>query len=259
VLYYADRVNQLPLGVIGAAVGTALLPLLSRQLRAGDEAAATASINRALEYALFLTLPAALALIVAAQPVMGVLFGRGAFDTEAVRLSAQSLVAYAIGLPAFVVVKVLAPGFFARGDTSTPVRLGMIAVGLNLALNVAFMVPLRHIGPALATSLAAIANVGMLGILLARRGHLRFDVGLRRRLPRMAGACAAMSIAIAAAELALSSQLATGSALRWPALGLLIGVGGATYVLAGQALGAFDLRDVLRPLLARGRGRLARG
>ena len=170
LLYYADRVNQLPLGVIGTAVGTAMLPLLSRQVRAGEAAAARGTLNRALEYALFLTLPAAMALGVAAYPIMWVLFGRGAFDAESARLSSQALAAYALGLPAFVVVKVLAPGFFARGDTSTPVKIGVCAVALNLALNLAFMVPLRHVGPALATSLAAIFNVGWLAIALHRRG-----------------------------------------------------------------------------------------
>ena len=183
LLYYADRVQQLPLGVIGTAVGTALLPLLSRQVRAGEAEAALGTLNRAIEYALFLTLPAAVALIVSAYPVMWVLFGRGAFDAESARLSAQALAAYALGLPAFVLVKVLAPGFFARGDTATPVKIGVAAVALNLAMNVAFMVPLQHVGPALATSLAAIFNVGWLGAVLARQGHLRLDARLWRTQP----------------------------------------------------------------------------
>ena len=120
VLYYADRVQQLPLGVIGTAVGTALLPLLSRQVRGGEAEAARTTLNRAIEYALFLTLPAAVALIVSAWPVMSALFGRGAFDAESARLSSQSLAAYALGLPAFVLVKVLAPGLLRPrryGDT----------------------------------------------------------------------------------------------------------------------------------------------
>src|SRR6516162_5118787 len=196
VLYYADRVQQLPLGVIGTAVGTALLPLLSRQVRAGEAEASRATLNRAIEYALFLTLPAAVALIVSAWPVMWSLFGRGAFDAESARLSSQSLAAYALGLPAFVLVKVLAPGFFARGDTATPVKIGVTAVVLNLAMNVAFMVPLQHIGPALATSLAAIFNVGWLGLVLARQGHLRPDPQLRRRTARMAAAAAAMGVVL---------------------------------------------------------------
>src|ERR1700760_4631249 len=116
VLYFADRVQQLPLGVIGPAVGTALLPLLSRQVRAGEASAAISTLNRAIEYALFLTLPAALALILCAYPIILVLFGRGEFASTSVLLSSQCLAAYAVGLPAFVLVKVLAPGFFALGD-----------------------------------------------------------------------------------------------------------------------------------------------
>jgi putative peptidoglycan lipid II flippase len=98
---------------------------------------------------------------------------------ESVRMSSQSLAAYALGLPAFVVVKVLAPAFFARGDTSTPVKIGMASVALNLVLNLAFMVPLAHIGPALATSLAAICNVAGLAVVLVRRGHFVPDRQLR--------------------------------------------------------------------------------
>ena len=106
------------------------------------------TLNRAIEYALLLTLPAALALIVAREPIIAVLFGRGAFDADGRVLSAQSLAAYAVGLPAFVLVKVLVPAFFARGDTATPVRIGIAAVGLNLALNLAFMAPLAASRPA---------------------------------------------------------------------------------------------------------------
>src|SRR4029079_6672052 len=158
--------------------------------------ASRGTVNVAIEYALFLTLPAAVALIVCAWPVMWSLFGRGAFDAESARLSAQSLQAYAVGLPAFVLVKVLAPGFFARGDTATPVKVGIAAVALNLALNLAFMVPLQHIGPALATSLAAIFNVAWLWAVLARRGHLVLDAQVRRRSVRMAAAAAAMGLAL---------------------------------------------------------------
>ena len=125
LLYYADRVNQLPLGILGTAVGTALLPLLSRQIAAGETEAAHDTLNRAIEYALILTLPAAVALALLADPILQVLFARGAFTHEDASLSAQSLAAYAAGLPAFVLIKVLAPGFFARGDMSTPVRIGL--------------------------------------------------------------------------------------------------------------------------------------
>ncbi len=152
-----------------------------------------------------------MALIVSAYPVMWTLFGRGAFDAESARLSAQSLAAYALGLPAFVLVKVLAPAFFARGDTATPVKIGVAAVALNLAMNVAFMVPLQHIGPALATSLAAIFNVGWLGVVLIRQGHLRPDAQLRRRGVRMAAATLAMGVALGA-----GAAYAVRRAAAWP-------------------------------------------
>ncbi|HET9019934.1 MAG TPA: murein biosynthesis integral membrane protein MurJ, partial [Acetobacteraceae bacterium] len=151
VLYYADRVNQLPLGTIGAAVGTALLPTLSRQVHGASPRDAVNTLNRAIEYALLLTLPASLALIVCNLPIIAVLFGRGAFHPDAVYKSGQALAAYGAGLPAFVLVKVLVPAFFARGDTSVPVKVGMAAVALNLALNLAFMAPLQHLGPPLAS------------------------------------------------------------------------------------------------------------
>jgi putative peptidoglycan lipid II flippase len=252
VLYYADRVQQLPLGVIGTAVGTALLPLLSRQVRAGEAAASIATLNRAIEYAMFLTLPAAVALIVSAEPVMSVLFGRGAFDAEHVRLSAQSLAAYALGLPAFVLVKVLAPGFFARGDTSTPVKIGVAAVALNLAMNLAFMVPLQHIGPALATSLAAIFNMLWLGGVLARRGQLRLDHAVRSRTLRMIGAAAVMGVALWAAQRVLFGMPLHGM-LRFGALAGLVATGLVAYGAAALALGAGDPRMLTRLLTRRGR------
>jgi putative peptidoglycan lipid II flippase len=252
LLYYADRVQQLPLGVIGAAVGTALLPLLSRQVRAGEAREAVATLNRAIEYALFLTLPACFALIVAAYPIMWSLFGRGAFDAESARLSSQALAAYAVGLPAFVLVKVLAPGFFARGDTATPVKIGIGCVVLNLAMNVGFMGPLQHVGPALATSLAAIMNVGWLGGVLARQGHLRPDAQLRHRFVRMLGASAVM----AAAVWGLQPVLFAGPfhhLTRVGSLALLVASGLLVYGIAVQLLGAGDVRTVMRRVVRRAR------
>ncbi len=251
LLYYADRVAQLPLGVIGTAVGTALLPLLSRQARSGEAEAARATLNRAIEFALALTLPAASALAVAGQPIMLVLFGRGAFDAQAALLSAQSLAAYAVGLPAFVMLKVLVPAFFAHGDTSTPVKAGAAAIALNLALNLAFMVPLQHAGPALATSLSAIFNCVVLGVLLARRGRLAVDARLRRRMPRMAIAALAMAAALWAAERAVFEPSETVQGLRWAGLAVLVALGLGTYALAGQLAGAFDVRELLRRIQRR--------
>jgi len=253
LLYYAERVYQLPLGVIGTAVGTALLPLLSRQARSGDTAGAVASMNRALEISLVLTLPAALALAVAGQPVMLVLFSRGAFDAASAALSAQSLAAYAFGLPAIVLLKVLVPAFFAHGDTRTPVRVGMAAIALNLVLNLLFMVPLQHVGPALATSLSAIVNAAVLGMILHRRGQLVPDARVRRRLPRMALAAAAMAVALWVGEDTVFAAAGTVAGLRWGALAVVVVSGMAAYGLAGQVLGAFDGRELLGMVRRRGR------
>jgi putative peptidoglycan lipid II flippase len=243
VLYYADRVQQLPLGVIGTAVGTALLPLLSRQVRSGEAAASIATLNRAIEYALFLTLPAALALIVCAYPIILVLFGRGAFDAESALLSSQSLAAYALGLPAFVLVKVLAPAFFARGDTSMPVKVGIGCVVLNLSLNVAFMVPLAHIGPALATSIAAICNVLGLGFILYRRGQMQPDRQLRRRVAGMMGASVAMGGVLYFIRSLLFTVQPHG-VLRFASLTGLIAAGLIAYAVAVPLLGGYNLRDI---------------
>ena len=258
LLYYADRIQQLPLGVIGIAVGTALLPVMSRQIRSGEETAAAASLNRAIEYSLFLTLPAALALTVSAFPIMWVLFGRGAFDMESARLASQSLAAFAIGLPAVVLLKVLAPAAFARGDTAMPVRIGMIALAVNFALNIVFnagaLAPasiagslplLSHIGPALATSLASTFNMVALGVVLYRRGHLVADAALRRRLPRMGLAAVGMAATLWFAEAPLFHFG------RWFGLICLVTLGIGVYGVAALLLGAFDARALFRMIRRR--------
>ena len=241
VLNYADRINQLPLGVLGSAVGMTLLPTLSRQLRGGDAAGGIATLNRAMEYALTLTIPAAVALMILAQPIMVVLFGHGAFShADAVR-SAESLSAFAIGLPAFVMVKVLTPGFFARGDTKTPLKVAMGAVTLNLLLNLLLMHPLQHMGPPLASSLAAMANVGCLLLLLRQRGHLAMDSQLLRRLPRMAAAALLMGAGLWALKYGAFDVLQPQGNMRLVYLASTVGSGLLVYAAAGSALCLFDM------------------
>jgi putative peptidoglycan lipid II flippase len=265
LLNYAERVMQLPLGVIGIAVGTALLPLLSRQVRAGEADDSRTTLNRAIEYALFLTLPAAVALGVSALPIITVLFSRGAFDPTSAVLSSQALVAYAVGLPAFVLVKVLAPGFFARGDTSTPVRIALVCVALNLVLNVTFnlgfilpapygeaLPSLAQVGPALASSISASANVLALGVMLYRRGQLLPDVGLKQRSVRMVLASTVMGVALLVAQRWLFATELHGLA-RWIALVALVIVGLVAYGGAAVLFGAGDVRQLVR-MLARRRG-----
>jgi putative peptidoglycan lipid II flippase len=254
-LYYADRVNQLPLGVIGIALSTALLPLLSRQVRAGETAAANSSQNRAVEFGLLITLPAAVALAVAALPIVDTLFGRGAFGAADAAATALALAAYALGLPAYVLNKVLAPAFFARSDTATPVRIGIATVVMNIALSLLLIRPLGHVGLALATALAAIGNVAALWIVLHRRRHFVVEPRLAGRLPRIMLASLAMG-----GTLWLGEMLVWGPAmesgirgLRWAGLAGLIALGLGAYAAAALALGAARI-DELRAMLRRGRG-----
>jgi putative peptidoglycan lipid II flippase len=252
-LYYADRVNQLPLGVVGVAVGTALLPLLSRQLRAGEEAAAADSMNRAVEFALLLSVPGAAALMVIAGPVVSVLFERGAFDAASSSATALALAAYAAGLPAYVLIKVVAPGFFAREDTTTPVRIAVLCVAVNLVLNLTLIHVLAHVGIALATALAAWLNAALLMHLLARRFHHRADRRLKQRIPRIAAAAAVMAAGLALAAAGLAPMLAGAAVFRVIALAALVLGGLILYGAAALAFRAATLGD-MRRLMARRAG-----
>ena len=244
-LYYADRLNQLPLGVVGIAVGTAILPQLSRQMRAGDHAAANSTQNRGIELALLLTLPAALALGLAARPILAI-FERGHFGSADVAATAPALAAYALGLPAFVLVRVLVPAFYARQDTATPVKVGVAAVLVNLGLTLLLMGPLAHVGVALATAIAGWVNALTIGALLLRRGHFAFDRRSRRSLPRIVLAALGMGAVLLAAERLLRPVFAEGEAVRLAALALLIAGGLVTYGAFALLVGAADWREVRR-------------
>ena len=244
-LYYADRVVQLPLGVVGIAVGTALLPTLARQVHT-DPAAAAASQNRALEYALLLALPAAAALAVIARPIVQALFEHGAFDAAATAATAGALAAYAAGLPAFVLVKALAPGYFAREDTRTPVKIAVGCLVVNVALSLALVGPLAHVGIALASAVSSWLNAALLAAGLVRRRHLRLDSRLRRRLPRMALAAAAMAVVVRLAADALAPWFAGGPAAAAAALAAVVALGVGLFALAAQLSGAARLGDLRR-------------
>ncbi|MBE7733487.1 murein biosynthesis integral membrane protein MurJ [Devosia faecipullorum] len=175
VLSYADRLYQLPLGIIGIAIGTVLLPDLSRHLKGGRESEARASQDQALFVAMLLTMPAAIALMVLAEPIVRVLFERGAFSVLATTQTAQALVAFSAGLPAYVLVRVLQPGFFAREDTLTPTLFAGVSVVVNIAISLLLFPGLLHIGIAIATAAAAWVNVLLLAVTLALRGHFRLS------------------------------------------------------------------------------------
>ena len=251
-LYYADRVNQLPLGVIGVAVGTALLPLMSRQLRAGDDGAAMASLNRSLEFSLLLTVPAAAALIAIPGPIISVLFERGAFTAGATAATADALVAYSIGLPAYVLIKVLAPGFFAREDTVTPVKVAAFCVVVNIAASLALMGPMSHVGVALATAIAAWVNAILLAWLLARRGFLVLDDRLKSKLPRIGAATIGMAALLVGGVWGLAPMFDGGTAERGAALVILIAGGLLAYGVLSLVTGAAATADLRRMLRRQG-------
>ncbi|MHA1597858.1 MAG: murein biosynthesis integral membrane protein MurJ [Alphaproteobacteria bacterium] len=243
-LFFADRVNQLPLGVIGVAVGTALLPLLSRQIRGEDEAAASHSQNRAVEFSLLLTLPAAVALMVIAEPVVTVLFERGAFGEAEAMATAAALGIYAIGLPAYVLVKALAPGFFARGDTATPVKIAVAAIVVNLVLNLILMGPFLHVGIAMATAASSWLNAGLMAYVLYRRGHFVFDARLKRRLSGTLLASIGMGAALTFALPYGADMLGGGEAVRALGLAGLVVGGGVVFAVLAQVTGAARLSDI---------------
>jgi putative peptidoglycan lipid II flippase len=243
-LFYADRLNQLPIGVVGVAVGTALLPLLSRRIAAGDEAGAAQALNRATEFSLLLALPAAMALVVIAEPLISVLFERGAFDAGASRATSYALMAYALGLPAYVLVKVLTPGFFARLDTKTPVRIALIALAVNLVLNVALMIPFKHAGLALATAISAWVNVWLLYSTLRRRGHFPVDARLATRLRKTVLAATIMGGGLFLGHKQLLVWLEGDTLVRSGALALLVLGGMVLYGLAIQITGAARIGEL---------------
>ena len=243
-LFFADRVNQLPLGVVGVAVGTALLPLLSRQISAEDTGAAANSQNRAVEFTLLLTLPAAFALAVLSGPMITVLFERGHFGPEQTIATAAALGIYAFGLPAYVLVKALAPGFFARGDTATPVKISIVALIVNLVLNLILMGPFLHVGIAMATVVSSWLNAGIMAFVLWRRGHFVPDGRLIGRLPRAAMASIGMAVVLYFSSGYLAAYLAGGEIERGLALAILVAGGLATFALLAQITGAARLADV---------------
>ena len=240
-LYYAERLYQLPLGVIGVAVGTALLPALARHVRADDRPAAKKLEARAIEASLLLSLPAAIALMVAGRPIMTALFARGAFSTESAIQTAGALAAYSAGIPAYVLAKTLSTAYYAREDTKTPLKFSLITVALNTIFALSFVLIFHFgiVGISAATGVTAWINVGMLAWGLRRRGLLGFDARLKHVLPRIIGATALMAAALFAIQLPLAGWWSADLTRRAAGLAVLVGGGlavyGGTIVLSGAA------------------------
>ena len=242
-LTYADRLYQLPLGVVGIAIGTVLLPDLSRRLRAGDSDGGRASLNRGAEVALALTLPAAVALVVIAGPLCAVLYERGAFTPADTHATALVLAIYGLGLPAFVLHKVLQPLFYAREDTSRPFRYAVISMILNALIAVGLMPWLGFAAAAWATTLAGWVMVWQLWAGSRKMGpEATMDDRFRARLPRIIAATLIMGATLWAAAWGLTPWL-DARHWRFAALGALIALGIVTYFGAGTLIGAFRLSE----------------
>jgi putative peptidoglycan lipid II flippase len=252
-LYYADRVSQLPLGVVGVAIGTALLPMLARAVRAEDRSGAMDHQNRAIEVALLLALPAAAALFVLAEPIVRVLFQRGAFGPVETARTAAALAAFAIGLPGFVLVKALAPGFYARRDARTPLYIGLACIAVSVAANVVFLLwtGMQHVGIALATSISGLLNAALMAMLLSRRGNLAPDDRLLRRMPRIVLATAIMTAAVWGAARLLAAPLAGTLGVRTLSLVALCTFGALVYGAAAWLLGILRTSELTQALRRR--------
>ncbi|AWB49624.1 murein biosynthesis integral membrane protein MurJ [Gemmobacter aquarius] len=243
-LVYADRLYQLPLGVVGIAIGTVLLPDLSRRLRAGDAAGGRASFNRGAEFALLLTIPAAVALVVMALPLTTVLYQRGAFDAHDAQMTALALAIYGAGLPAFVLHKVFQPLYYARENTRAPFNYAVVSMVVNVAIAVGLMPFIGFAAAALATTLAGWVMVWQLWRGAQPMGpEAHFDDRMRQRLPRIVAASAVMGAVLWSGDTLLAEAM-TLHGWRYAALAAVIVAGMASYGAAGLALGAFRKSDL---------------
>jgi putative peptidoglycan lipid II flippase len=249
-LYYADRIFQLPLGVIGVAIGVVLLPDLSHKLRSGDHDAVLASENRALEFALLLTMPAAIALFIASGPIMCVLFERGAFTAADTQATAAMLSALALGLPAYVMIKVLHPSYFAREDTKTPMIYAGVAMASTAILSFVLFLAVGFTGIAIASMLSGWINVGLLIATLKRRDGFKPDQTFRRRFAGICAASAVMGGVVFALVKLLDPWFAPTSGLpaQGAALITLIGVGLLVYLGTAELLGAAKIKNIIKEI-----------
>lgn len=256
-LAYADRVYQLPLGVVGIAVAIVLLPELARALKAGNLGEAASLQNRSVEFTLFLTLPAAAALLVMSEPIVRVLYERGAFEaTNSTPTVSAVLAIFGLGLPAFVLIKAFTPGYFAREDTRTPMWFAAASVAVNVSVALTLFPSIGAPGIATASAIAGWVNAMLLLGVLIRRGHWGHDAALLRRIPRLIVASTVMAGFLYAAVRWFEPQLASSSPLYTQAatLGVLVGAGAALYFALAFAIGGADLGMLKRSLKRKGKG-----
>ncbi len=252
LLNYADRINQLPLGVIGVAIGVVLLPELSRALRANNIDDANHLQNRSLEFALGLTLPAAVGFMAMPDPLVNILYERGAFGAETTRLTAQALAAFAAGLPAYVLVKVFQPAYFAREDMKTPLWFSATAVFVNVALSLLLFPLFGHVAIAAATAVSAWVNFVLLAATLWRREDFQPSATVLRRVVMIVVSSAVMGAFIVGAQLLLATWFADPSlAVRLAATLGVVTAAAAIYFVAVISTGGLDRGELMRAVRRR--------
>ena len=253
-LYYADRLYELPLAIVGIAIGVVLLPDVSRKLRSGDHAAVLDSQNRSLEFAMLLTVPAAVALAVVPVPIVKVLFERGAFTSLDTQQTASVLWIFALGLPAFVMIKVFSPAYFAREDTKTPMYYATASLFANTAGSIALFFLFKHLGLlpqlgiAVATTLGGWLNAGLLWATLVRRGHFQADRRFTRSMLMILLSSAVMGGVLLYCAEVLAPWFAPGPShvLHFGALAVLVAAGGLAYGLMVLVTGTLRLGQLAR-------------
>src|SRR5262245_57108151 len=247
-LYYADRINQLPIGVVGIAVGTVLLPEMSRRLAAGDERGAASAQARGIQLALLLTIPCAVSAIVIPDLIMRALFARGAFTTENAAAAGATLAAYSIGLLPFVLMRSFTAPFYARGDTATPVKAALLAAAINIALKVVLMGPLAQVGLALATSAGAWINLSLLAYFARRQGFAVSGAAIGKPVTKLIVAGLVLAAALLIGTYGLERALADMTRFcDETTLAILFVLATLVYALAVLLLlGRFWLNSLLR-------------
>ena len=241
-LYYSERVYQLPLGMIGIGLGVILLPEVTKRLRGGDQMGAITSMNRGIELAMFLTIPASIALIVIPYPIISTLFQHGAFTKEDANLTAYSLAGFALGIPGYVLVKVLQPGYFARENTKTPMLIAGVTVIVNIVFSIILFDSLGHIGIAIATSIAAWVNVGLL--LFGLRNFWKPDARLKSRMPKIFIASAVMGLSLWMLHQTIKEMFNHDFWLRLGGVSILVIFGITIYFFIAFKLKASSLKEL---------------
>lgn len=241
---YADRLNQLPLGIIGIALSTAILPTLSKFVGGDNREGADRVQSDAIELSMLLTIPAAVALAVCATPFVTMIFQGGRFDTADAAITGQVLAALVLGLPAYVLVKVLVPNFYARADTRTPVYAAFISLAVFVAFNIAFLQRWGVLGVAAASVIGAWINVAFLYAVLVKRDYYRIPLALVGRVLRQLIAAAAMGLTLWYARDLLTDYFAAGLFARLFALAALVAASAIVYFSVAFAVGAIDRQRI---------------